>query len=168
MSLSLLDRMRETASGHAEVRLDVAAPPDKVYDLVADVTRMGEYSPECCSCVWLDGSSAPAVGARFRGSNRFGLAKWSRVCEVIAAQVGREFAFRTVPSPAYRDSTTWRYTFEPSDAGTALTESYQITRLPWYMQMWEVLSGRPKKMPEAMRETLRRIKAAAEVSALSG
>jgi hypothetical protein len=27
--------------------IDIAAPPDVIYDLIADITRMGEWSPEC-------------------------------------------------------------------------------------------------------------------------
>jgi hypothetical protein len=55
-------------TGDARVHID--AKPAELYDLVTDVTRMGEWSPECVRCVWLDGATGPAVGARFRGSNR--------------------------------------------------------------------------------------------------
>ena len=44
-------------------------PPEEVYDLVADVTRMSEFSPEVVSCRWLDGATGPAVGARFEAVN---------------------------------------------------------------------------------------------------
>ena len=40
--------------------IDVAAPPELVYDLISDVTRMGEWSPECYRCEWLDGATAAA------------------------------------------------------------------------------------------------------------
>ena len=142
--------------------LEVEAAPDRVYGLVADVTRMGEYSPECYSCRWLDRATAPVVGARFRGANRFGLAWWARVCEVLAAEPGHEFAFRTVVAFPFLDSTTWRYRFEPSGGGTLVTESYEITKMPWYMRVGERLFGRSNILPAAMLETLRRIKAAAE------
>jgi hypothetical protein len=59
------------------VRQLIEAPREVVYDLVTDVTRMGEWSPECVACEWVDGATGPAVGARFRGRNRHGLARWS-------------------------------------------------------------------------------------------
>ena len=35
---------------------------ETVYELVADVTRMPEFSPEIRRCSWLDGATGPAVG----------------------------------------------------------------------------------------------------------
>ena len=55
----------QQAYDHDEVRLVMAAPPDAVYAVVADVTRMPELSPEVTECRWLDGATGPAVGARF-------------------------------------------------------------------------------------------------------
>lgn len=53
-----------------EVSTHVAASPDEVYDLVSDVTRTPEYSPEIRRCTWLDGATGPAVGARFAAVNK--------------------------------------------------------------------------------------------------
>jgi hypothetical protein len=112
----------------------VPADPDAVYALVSDVTRIGERSPECHAARWLPGSPAGAVGSVFRGSNRVGLlARWSRRCEVIAAEQGRAFAFRTLPERldvSRRDSTTWRYDLDAVAGGTRVTHSYEITLLP--------------------------------------
>ena len=54
------------------VSIEVAAPPERVYELVSDITRMGEWSPETVKGVWIDGASTPVVGARFKGSNKRG------------------------------------------------------------------------------------------------
>ena len=35
----------------------IARTSDEVYGMVADITRMGEYSPVCISCWWDDGGS---------------------------------------------------------------------------------------------------------------
>ena len=67
--------MKTGTRGEASVR--VAAAPEKVYELVSDVTRMGEWSPETTSAEWIDGATGPAVGARFKGRNRNGVARWS-------------------------------------------------------------------------------------------
>ena len=77
-------------SGSATITID--ARPEAVYDLVADVTRMGEWSPECVSCEWLD--TPGAEGSRFRGRNRNGPARWTTTAKVLRADRGREFTLR--------------------------------------------------------------------------
>ncbi|MEY2406750.1 MAG: Polyketide cyclase / dehydrase and lipid transport, partial [Acidimicrobiaceae bacterium] len=41
----------------SEARVHIDADPEVVYGLVADVTRMGEWSPETVSAAWLDGAT---------------------------------------------------------------------------------------------------------------
>ena len=80
--------------------------------MISDVTSTGERSTECRKASWLDGVTEPLPGARFRGHNRSGLARWSRVCEILDAEPGLVFSFRTVPErrdPSRADSTIWRY-----------------------------------------------------------
>jgi len=36
-----------------EVRRMMAGDPEKLYELIADVTRMGEWSPESAGCEWV-------------------------------------------------------------------------------------------------------------------
>jgi hypothetical protein len=116
------------------VDLVVPGSPAAVYAAVSDVTRIGERSSECHAAGWLPGTAAGSVGSVFRGRNRANwAARWSRRCEVVEADPGRAFAFRTLPErldPSRRDSTTWRYDLEPADGGTRVTHSYEITRLP--------------------------------------
>jgi hypothetical protein len=53
-------------------------------DAITDVTRMGEWSPECYRCVWLDGATAAYVGARFRGYNKLGRFRWATTAVITA------------------------------------------------------------------------------------
>ena len=85
--------------------IDIAAPPELVYDLIADVPRMGEWSPECYRCKWLDGTTSAAVGARFRGYNRVGRYRWATTAVITTADRGREFAFTVVHDETGRDET---------------------------------------------------------------
>src|SRR5687768_14377997 len=66
-------RMPEFAG---EASTYVEAPPERCYALVTDIGRMGEWSPETVRAQWLDGATAPAVGARFRGTNKEGVIRW--------------------------------------------------------------------------------------------
>ncbi|MGH3769835.1 MAG: SRPBCC family protein [Pseudonocardiaceae bacterium] len=60
-----------------EVSLTVAAPPERVWALVSDVTRVGDWGGEC---VGAEGVEGPAVGARFSvtRSGRTGSGRLSR------------------------------------------------------------------------------------------
>ena len=110
-----------------EASVVVRASAERVWALVTDVTRTGEWSPENVGGVWLDGATGPAVGARFKGTNRRGKTKWSSTCEIIAADPGREFAFAT--NGAAKPDTVWRYVLEPlGDNETRVTESFQLVR----------------------------------------
>lgn len=151
-----------STSGEVAARID--APPESVYSLVSDITRTGEWSPECRRCRWIEGHHEARPGARFRGWNRSGLIRWSRLVEVVTAEPGREFAFRTVPDRINRDSTTWRYRFEPDGDGTLLTESYEIHRLPQFpvSVVLRLFLRHHADMRPHMRETLERIKTVAE------
>lgn len=53
-----------------EVSMVIEASPAALYALVADVTRMPEFSPELLECRWLDGASQAVVGARFAARNK--------------------------------------------------------------------------------------------------
>ncbi len=51
---------------------DIEAPAHDVFALVSDLTRMGEGSPENAGGTWIKGSTGPALGAVFQGTNRNG------------------------------------------------------------------------------------------------
>ena len=52
------------------VELDIDADAGVLYGMVCDLPRIGEWSPECRRCTWLDGATAPTPGSRFKGHNR--------------------------------------------------------------------------------------------------
>lgn len=151
---------------HDSVSMDIGAPPDHVYQLVSDISRMGEWSPECRHCEWVGGATGPVVGARFRGRNKGRRGpSWVTKPVVTVAEPGREFAFnRSGPGIG---SYTWRYVFEPTPTGTRVTESYDVERpLPkpmvWLTEKWVGSSDRDADLRDGMKITLSRIKAAAE------
>jgi uncharacterized protein YndB with AHSA1/START domain len=146
-----------------EERIYVEAPPEKVYELVSDLSRMGEWSPECYRCAWVKGATGPTVGAEFEGHNRIGLMRWTAKGQVVAARPGAEFAFSTFSGD--REETRWRYRFEPVGAGTDVVESYEFFWAPWYVGIVDLFLPRDRELHAGMRQTLARIKAAAETSA---
>lgn len=143
-----------------EERIEVSAPPTLVYDLISDMTRMGEWSPECRRCEWVGSASGPAVGAEFLGHNQVGPYRWSVGGKVVAAERGREFAFTTYLQD--RESTRWRYRFEPSNFGTLVSESYEYVWSTPLVRISDAVTPRKTMLHRGMRRTLQRIKAAAE------
>ncbi len=143
----------------------IDAPAERIYSLVADLPRMGDWSPECRRVEWLDGSTGPAVGATFVGHNQggpAGLMKWSRRGRILTADPGREFAF--VTEEGGRESTEWRYRLEPLESGTRVTESYAVRWIPTWARNVDVPTNRAKELRDAMEHTLGQLKGAAEAA----
>jgi uncharacterized protein YndB with AHSA1/START domain len=146
------------------VTVHMAAPADRVWDLVSDITRIGEFSPETFEAEWLGGASGPEVGAHFRGHvrrNGRGPVYWT-ACTIVASDPGREFAF-TVAGPGGTTVNTWRYQLTPSDGGTDVTESFELADT-LAMRLYWMAAGpmRGRTNLNGMRATLERIKAVVE------
>jgi uncharacterized protein YndB with AHSA1/START domain len=154
--------MQQGTVGQAQVHIE--ASPEAVYMAVTDITRMGEWSPETYKCEWLDGTTGPAAGARFKGSNRRGPLRWSTKPQVVAADPGKEFAFRV------KSDVLWTYRFAADGTGTAVTESFEMLRdLQWYyalVERWLMrVDDRKADLERSMGETLDRLKRSVEASA---
>lgn len=152
----------EATGLEGQVEMLVQAPPERVYALLSDVTRMGQWSPECYRCHWQGEATAPAAGARFKGYNRRGWFRWSTVCTVTEAEPSRAFAFET--KFGSKVQSRWRYELEPAEGGTLLRESFQglwVTRIITRL-FFGGLQNRRAQMKESVRQTLQRIKAVAE------
>lgn len=148
------------------VTVHIDAPPRVVWDLVTDVTRIGEFSPETIGAEWVDGATGPELGARFRGHvkrNGIGPVYWTN-CKVIYCEPERDFGFLVYALGA--GTNTWRYQLAPKDGGTDVTESFQLTPLPLLRFYWAVLGKlRGRTNERGMRQTLERIKVIAEKDA---
>lgn len=148
-----------------EASITVGVDPDRAWSLLTDITRMGEWSPENERGEWLDGAAAPAVGARFKGHNRRGKAKWSTTCEVTEAEPGRSFAF--VTGTTAKPDTWWRYRFEPVDGGTRITEAFELKKpvkgvARLLTKVTTGVTDRRADMEEGIRTTLAAFKEAVE------
>lgn len=142
----------------------IAAPADLLWEIVSDVTRTPEMSPEITSCRWLDGATGPAVGARFEAVNTLNGRSWRNRPVVTVADPGRELAFeRTEP---FAGTVAWRWLFSPVDGGTQVTESYEVTRpltrLGWFV-IERIYGGRDRRadLRRGMQQTHERLAALA-------
>jgi hypothetical protein len=153
---------------HDEVRLVMAAPPEAVYDVVADISRMPELSPEVVSCEWLGGATGPVVGARFKARNKFSRGPAIGNKPVITAvEPGRKISWsRTEP---FGGTVEWTYELLPHAEGTEVVESYRtlkpVSRFGWVIISTFSSKERAKLQRAGMEETLQRLRAVVEAPA---
>lgn len=145
-----------------EASIEIGASPVQVYDLVADLSRMGEWSPECYRVEWLEGAAGPTVGARFRGYNHIGPIRWTAGGRVTVADRGQEFSFRTEDKG--REMTEWKYRFEQVGVRTRVVESYQLIWEPLWIRVADLFTPRDRQLARGMKRTLERVKAAVEAA----
>jgi uncharacterized protein YndB with AHSA1/START domain len=147
----------------AEATADISAPAEKVWSLVSDLPRMGEWSPENTGGRWLGGATGPAVGVKFRGSNAKGLRRWSTTCTVTDASPAKRFAFDVhfagVPI------STWEYDFVDNGGSTRVTETWTDRRPTWMKVTSGPVMGvldRAAHNRNNMEQTLANLKQSAE------
>jgi hypothetical protein len=142
----------------------IDTPVDQVYALVSDITRTGEWSPECVRCRWLDGATSAKEGARFRGTSRNGWRHWSTTSTIRTAdaEAGLTWDVTYLGRPVAR----WRYGFEPlTDERTRLTESVDDQRERWLRGVSPWITGfrdRAARNTDSIGTSLERIKAILE------
>jgi len=148
---------------HDSVTVHMAAPPEKVWELVSDVTRIGEFSPETFEAEWLEGATGPVAGAKFRGHvkrNGIGPVYWI-TCTVLVSDPGREFTFGT--GPGDNPMNVWSYKLAPNGDGTDVTESFALADKVFFRVYWALLGwARGRTNRNGMQTTLERMKAVVE------
>ena len=142
------------------VEATIPASPEAVYDLIADIPRMSEWSPETTATEWIKGSSTAVEGARFKGTNRLGKASWSTKPVITEAERGAAFEFK-VPG---KSGPTWRYEFTSVPGGTRVIESArQAAPSPAiirFIQRRNGVTDRSAHLAAGMRTTLANLAAA--------
>jgi len=146
-----------------EDQILISAAPSQVWELVRDVCRMPEWSPQVTSTRLRSGFDHCELGAQFTNRNKEGELEWTTHCEITRFEEERAIAFRVT-----ENWVVWSFLLEPSDAGTVLTQrreapegisdlSLEITE--GFMGGQAVFTA---TLRAGMRQTLERIKAAAE------
>ncbi len=115
------------ASGSVEV----ACTPSAAWDLVTDVGRIGEFSPECVDARWIEGATAPSVGARFEGTNRIVDEEtdteliWIRPCTVTLAQAPERFSYTVGDRFDGTPATAWDVQISATPTGCRITQHFR-------------------------------------------
>ena len=139
--------------------VEVAATPERVWEVVSDLARMPEFSPELRRARVLGG---PGLGATVVGLNRRGLVAWPTTSKVVRWEPGRAVAWRTRESGA-----TWVYELEPVGEGRTRVTARRV--LPRFTLGTSLLGpviggaeGHDRELGEGLRTTLERIRGALE------
>jgi hypothetical protein len=154
-------RSRRQVQKRGHIEMDVDAAPDAVWEVVRDVTRVGEWSHECVAARWVGGATSAVPGARFRGRNRNGVWRWGRLCEIVDVQPG-ELIWRTVPTRLYPDSSEWRITLHHTDSGTRIEQTFRVLKAPKLLEpIYATMIPSHRDRTQALSADLRRLAALA-------
>jgi uncharacterized protein YndB with AHSA1/START domain len=104
--------------GPLEAHIEIDAPPERVWSVVSDITRMGEWSPECRKVVVF---GTPRRGAHVIGINRRRWMVWPTNSRIVRYEPGRAIAWKV-----FESRMTWSYELElTADGGTRVIERRQ-------------------------------------------
>lgn len=145
----------------ASAHIDVAAPPQRVFDLISDLRGLSGVAEEYAGGKWLD-TEGPRVGARFRGVNRRGLRRWPTTATVTDCSTTR-FAFEVTSLGVA--VARWQYDIEETENGCRVTESTWDRRPSWYKPITVLATGvkdRTATNQQNIEATLKSVKRAAE------
>jgi uncharacterized protein YndB with AHSA1/START domain len=134
----------------------IAAPPEKIFALLADQSRHHEIDGSGSVKEAKEGSQRLALGDRFGMSMKLGVS-YSMVSEVIELDENRRIAWQTWPPNDFAAKLAggriWRYELEPVDGGTLVRESWDISQ----ERVKFVVRPSRGKTKKAMEATLERI-----------
>ncbi|MGZ4475673.1 MAG: SRPBCC family protein [Nocardioides sp.] len=148
-----------------EATVEIHAPLPHVWELVSDVRRMSEWSPQVTSTRLRGGFDDVGPGAQFTNRNQQGELAWTTHAEIVDWAPGRRMAFRVEENWAI-----WSFDLEPTAAGVRVTQrreapdgvsdlSHELTEafLGGHVSFTQTLRS-------GMSETLEAIRSAVEVS----
>lgn len=160
--------MRMSDEPTMQVSSRIEAPPQRVWEIISDVSNVGGWGGECVAAEWIEGGSAK-VGARFRGAQRREGREWETTSTVTACEPGVCFGWAV--GPVDDAGASWRFDLAPSGAGTDL--SYTVVLGPGPSGITAFIASMPDKEEKIianrleehrrnMTATLEAIKQAAE------
>jgi uncharacterized protein YndB with AHSA1/START domain len=146
------------APAQISATIEMKADPEVVWQVVSDLRRMPEFSPELRKAYVV---GKPGVGANIIGINRRKLAVWPTTSKVVRWEPGHAVAWRTRESGA-----TWVYELEETPAGTQVTGRRVLPRFTLGTSVLGPAiggaAGHDRELAEGIRTTLERIKATVE------
>jgi hypothetical protein len=145
-----------------DAEVEIAAPAAVVWDLVSNVRRTGEWSPECVRVVPL---GRMRRGCWLVGFNRHGRARWMTLSRVTRHEPEHELAWRVVTN-----GSEWSYLIEPTSRGCRVIEARRTPDGVGRLANWFIVrflggsSAHDTELRSGMQSGLQHIKATAETA----
>ena len=145
-----------TTNDVATVERFIPAPPEKIFDLLADPSRHHEIDGSGTVVAAVEGSQRLALGSTFGMSMKMGFG-YRMVNTVVEFEENRLIAWQPRPDNGlFRHlvgGRIWRYELVPQNGGTLVRESWDIRqeKFPFAVR------GMRSKTVQAMNATLERI-----------
>jgi hypothetical protein len=99
----------------------VTAAPERVWDLVTDITLPARFSGELATVEWVRGDRV-VVGGRFRGHNRHpALGEWSTESVIVELEDGRRWVWNVL-GPYGDVMASWGFEIDPVRNGTLVRQ----------------------------------------------
>ena len=133
----------------------IAAPPEKIFDLLADPARHHDIDGSGSVVESKESSQRLALGSKFGMSMKLGI-PYSMESTIIEFDENRRIAWQSRPpgiGGKLAGGRIWRYELEPDDGGTRVRESWDISQERF---KWMVQAAR-KKARTSMEQTLENI-----------
>lgn len=107
------------------VEAEIAATPERVWDLVTDITLLPRFSTELQSAEWAEGFAGPGPGAQFLGTNRHpAIGEWTTRSYVVDFEDPRCFGWSV--GDTEKPAATWRFDIEATPSGSLLRYTAQL------------------------------------------
>jgi uncharacterized protein YndB with AHSA1/START domain len=140
----------------ATLSVDISAPPERVWELVTDITLMPRFSTELQSTAWAEGFGVPELGAHFLGTNRHpAIGEWTTTSQIIAFEPRRSFGW-AVGNPE-NPAAVWQFELSPTAEGTRLSYTARIGPGPSGVSM--LIGREPERADEIIARRLTQFRA---------
>lgn len=108
-----------TQTPETVVEADIAAPAERVWELISDITLMPRFSGELQRVEWAEGFDAASLGARFQGTNRHpAIGEWTTTSQIVDFDPPRSFGW-AVGDPGL-PAAIWLFEVFPAGMGSRL------------------------------------------------
>ena len=124
------------------VEIDIAASPERIWDLISDINMPAQFSDEFQGADWVDGDG-PRAGASFTGRNERPGRAWETTSFVVVYDQPQAFGWNV--NDADHPSAQWRFELEPVG---------ENTRLRFRMIIGPGVSGTARAMEESPDQAL--------------
>ncbi|MCB0929447.1 MAG: SRPBCC family protein [Mycolicibacterium insubricum] len=134
--------MRYRDSPTVQESVVIAADPQRVWELVTDVTMPAKFSAELTAVEWIHGDTV-AVGNRFRGHNSNpARGQWTTESLVVEVEEGRRWVW-DVQGDGGQPMASWGFEVEPDRGGTLVRQWGRMG--PGRSGLSEVIDQMPEK-----------------------